>query len=113
MKTEDGILMIEPAGEASSTPLIDELTRKMTAAWRKQRDSDIAYRGMHFCKCGAISDNKDHYIGGDAGAILTNSLCVHYLAFHRGDVPAVELDKVRSLTFGEAEPSKEELAKPN
>ena len=105
MKTSDGILMIEPSA-LSGTALIDELTRKMTAAWRQRRDADEGYRGFHRCACGALSDNKDHWVGGR----LTNSLCIHYLAFHRDDIPPEELDKVRALTCGEEEPNEKELA---
>lgn len=108
MKTGNGILMVEPSARTSTTPLIDELTRKMTAAWRRRRDSEVSYRGWHTCACGACSDNKDHYIG-DGDGLLTNSLCVHYLAFHRDDISQEELDKVCALTLGEEEPGEEEL----
>jgi hypothetical protein len=111
MKTSDGIMMVEPSGKTSTTPLIDELTRKMVAAWRKRRDSEHGYRGFHVCACGVFSDNKDHWVGNGDG-LLTNSLCVHYLAFHRDDVPQEELDKVRALAHGEEEPNERELAKP-
>lgn len=111
MKTSNGILMIEPSARTSATPLIDELTRKMTAAWRRRRDSKDGYRGIHMCACSrAFSDNKDHWVGNGDG-FLTNSLCVHYLAFHRDDIPQEELDKVRGLVCGEEEPSEKELAK--
>lgn len=103
-----GIMMIEPSGKTSIMPLVDELTRKMTAAWRCRRDSEYGYRGFHTCACGVWSDNKDHWIGD----VLTNSLCVHYLAFHRDSIPQEELDKVRALAFGEVKPSEEELSKP-
>lgn len=103
--------MIEPSKKVSSSPLIDEPTRKMTAAWRRRRDSDYSYRGFHACACRAASDNKDHWVGPGEG-LLTNSLCIHYLAFHREDVPLEELTKVQSLTYGEEEPNEKELAKP-
>ena len=99
--------MVEPSAKASADPLIDELTRKMTAAWRQRRDSEEGYRGFHGCVCGAVSDNKDHWVGN---GLLTNSLCVHYLAFHRDDIPREELDKVRVLAYGEEEPNDKELA---
>jgi hypothetical protein len=108
MISGDGILMVEPSANVSTGPLIDELTRRMTAAWRKRRDSDYRYRGFHRCRCGATSDNRDHYVG-DAN---TNSLCIHYLAFHRDELPKEELDKVRALDFGEGEPTEEELRFP-
>lgn len=107
-----GILMIEPGQTTSAEPVIDELTRKMTAAWR-QAQLGPAYRGIHRCMCGVTSDNCDHYVEGVGGeGLLTNSLCIHYLAYHRGDVPVEELAKVRDLTFGEEEPDDMELAAP-
>jgi len=112
VKTSRGIMMVEPS-KTSTTPLIDELTRKMTAAWRHRRDSEDGYRGFHVCVCGVFSDNRDHWVSNSNGdGLLTNSLCVHYLAFHRDDIPQEELDKVRALTYGEEEPNEKELAKP-
>lgn len=111
MQTSQGILMVEPSGKTSAAPIIDELTRKMTAAWRRRRDSDISWRGFHVCKCGVFSDNKDHWVGEGKG-LLTNSLCIHYLAYHRDEVPQEELDKVRALSYGEEDPNEKDLAKP-
>jgi len=110
----ENLLMIEPSGKVSDVPLIDELTCKMVAAWRSRRDSDYLYMGFRVCACGAFSDCQDHWVGnGDGDGLLTNSLCVHYLAFHRDDIPQEELDKVRALTFGEEEPSEKELVYPS
>lgn len=104
------ILMIEPSAAVSPEPVIDVLTRKMTAAWRARRGEFAFYRGYHTCACGAESDNDDHRVG--KADLLTNSLCVHYLAFHRAEVPQTELDKVAALEDGEAEPTNEELCAP-
>lgn len=109
MINPQGILMIEPKMPVSEAPLIDELTRKMTAAWHKRRDSDRAYRGFHICHCNAWSDNRDHYVMVDGRELLTNSLCIHYLAFHRLDISAEELEKVRTLQYGEEVPTEDEL----
>jgi len=111
MIDSNGILIVEPSSRVSPLPLIDELTRKMTAAWRRRRESDDCFRGVHWCPCGATSDNRHHYIGSEG--ILTNSLCIHYLAFHREELPQEELDKVRALAFGEEEPTEEELHSPH
>lgn len=108
MVTDNGIMMIEPPTSASPLPVIDELTRKMAAAWRKRKDSEHGYRGFHTCRCGAESDNLDHFIN----CVLTNSLCVHYLAHHRDSVPDSELAKVRALANGEVMPTVEELKSP-
>lgn len=106
----NGIMMIEPSGDASAYPVVDALTRKMAAAYRRSTlpADDQRYRGWHTCRCGAKSDNADHFIDG----VKTNSLCVHYLAFHRKDVPPGELAKVQRMSE-EAEPSEKELQIPS
>lgn len=110
MINPSGIMMIEPRGKASQEPIIDEATRKMTAAWRKAKHSEYGYRGFHVCVCNAYSDNKDHWVGENE--LLTNSLAIHYLAFHRSDIPDSELEKVMQLPYGEVEPTEEELSSP-
>lgn len=100
--------MIEPAGPASEQPTIDDLTRKMAAAWRRSVPDGMRYRGFHVCRCGARSGNEGRHIDG----LLTNSLCVHYLAFHRRDVPTSELVKVGALRDVGIEPTEKELERP-
>ena len=100
------LLFIEPAQPASSAPLLDELTRKMAAAFRASTPSPAAWLGIHECICGAGSMNHD-YILPDGRT--TNSLCVHYLAYHRAEVPIEQLREITQLTCGEIEPSNWEL----
>jgi hypothetical protein len=108
MINPNGILYIEPSRRISELPVIDELTRKMTAAFRRCEDG-TAFRGWHTCACGAASDNCEHIL---PNKIETNSLCIHYLAFHRTEIPAAELEKVQQLPYGETEPNERELAAP-
>jgi hypothetical protein len=109
MKDPDGLLMIEPRGAASAKPLLDALTRRMTAAWRAHPiDESRAFRGWHTCCCGARSDHLEPRIEGR----LSNPLCVHYLAWHRKEVAEVELEKVQSLPDESAEPNLQELQPP-
>ena len=103
------VLYVNPGPYTSPEPLIDELTRKMTAAYRAARSDEMYWRGFHVCRCGVNSTNCDYILPGGQQA---NSLCIHYLAFHRDEVPAEELAKVSALAAGEAEPSPEELARP-
>ncbi len=103
------LLFMEPVQPASSTPVLDSATRKICAAFRKAKKSDYAYGGIHECVCGATSSSCDYHLpSGD----LTNSLCVHYLAHHRAEVDKEELARVESFSFGEADPSEEELQGP-
>ena len=108
MISDKGILYIEPSPTTQSQPVIDELTRKMTAAYRQSMRGP-AFRGIHTCACGAHSDNCEHIL---PNGVETNSLCMHYLAYHRDEIPAEQIDKVRQLTYGEAEPTAQELAAP-
>lgn len=103
------VLYLTPGPSTSAEPVIDELTRKMTAAFRASESTGVRWRGVHFCRCGVNSDNTDYILPGGR---QTNSLCIHYLAFHRDEVPGGELAKVAALEAAEAEPSAEELARP-
>jgi hypothetical protein len=104
-----GLLFIEPGQQASPNPVIDHITRSMSAAFRQARASAWASGGYHRCCCGALSeDHEFHLPNGD----LTNSLCVHYVAHHRSEVPQEQLERIEAFTFGEAEPTGEELQGP-
>ena len=105
-KEEIGLLFIEPISPPSETPLIDEATRKMTAALRTAKNPDY-YMGKHECGCGVYDDAGSRKIG----KFRTNSLCVHYLAYHRDEVPADELADVLQFK-GEDEPTEKELCQP-
>ena len=116
--TDEHVLMIEPRGPCAAKPVIDEMTRRMAGALAGARTKH-RYRGIHDCTgrgCHASSDNADHFVavrstgpGSLPGELMTNSLAVHYLAFHRGEVPPSELDKVGSLAAPPAEPTIEQL----
>jgi len=105
MISSNGILYIEPSKKVSDEPLIDEATRKMVAALRLALPSP-SYRGFHECACGARSSNCDYKLPNGE---MTNSLSVHYLAYHRDEISDEHLSKVLELKFGEAEPTIEEM----
>jgi hypothetical protein len=106
------LLYLHPKGKPEcENPVIDELTRKMTAAFRQSKRGG-SYRGFHECTgedCEMPSANADYTL---PNGMQTNSLCIHYLACHRSEVPQRELDKVAALDFGEEDPNEEEIAIP-
>ena len=108
MISKEGYLYIEPSGNVSETPIIDNLTRKMAAAFFQAKEGP-GYRGFHVCECGVYSTNRDYQLPNGQ---WTNSLCVHYLAWHRYEVPVEELEKVGLPPYGEAEPDSELLRSP-
>lgn len=103
------LLFIEPAQPASITPVLDAITRRICAAFRKSRPSDYAFGGVHTCCCEANSSCTDHILPRGE---VTNSLCVHYVAHHRDEIPRRDLILVESLDSGEAEPTERELLGP-
>lgn len=100
------LLFIEPKRPASSAPVLDHLTRQMTAAYRAAHPSPYCYAGTHTCVCGVRSSACDYFL---PNAEKTNSLCVHYMAYHREEVPHEQLERVAALRYGEIEPAAEEL----
>jgi|ERR1051326_1657939 hypothetical protein len=100
------LLYIEPKDIRSATPLVDELTKRMTAALRKAKAGQC-FMGFHTCNCGAHSSSCDFIL---PSGVQTNSLCIHYLAYHRPEVPRIELSKVLlNTTEEEAIPTEHEL----
>ena len=144
------LLYINPVNSPSKEPLIDELTRKMPAAFRQGKVGVIPYNryaggpitvrhfddymkafdkkedldsfrgdnvfsigngwmGFHPCSCGADSTGQDSLLPNGE---ITNSLCIHYLAFHRDEISQEQLDRVNALDCGEEEPDAKELNAP-
>jgi len=103
------LLFIEPT-QAPTAPIVDDYTQRVTAAWRARVDGRARYRGHHDCTgegCTAASGNGEHTI---AGRFETNSLAIHYIACHRAEVPAEDLEKILSLPASDVEPTAGELA---
>jgi len=100
------LLFIEPRKSPARKPLVDALTRRMVAAFRLATKAAV-YRGFHFCSCAARSGNCDFTL---PNGMLTNSLCIHYLAHHRAEVPADQLAIIEAFPHGEAEPSEQDLS---
>lgn len=95
IQTDDNhVLFIEPRLPAATEPLKDTLTENMREAMEHSRPSDYVYFGLHKCVCGAMSDASDWILPTGQ---TTNSLAVHYLEYHRDEVPKAELEKVRLI----------------
>ena len=90
-------------------PVIDDLTLRMVRALREATAPNYSFCGFHECVCGALSDSTDRIL---PNGWMTNTLCVHYLAYHRGEIPARDLDAVSELPLGTAIPTSHELHGP-
>jgi hypothetical protein len=111
------LLYVNPKNLATKEPLIDAVTLKMMRLWRTRRDNveDAgSWRGFHTCVCRAMSSSTDHVIRPNERTLLvTNALCVHYLAHHRDEVPREVLTEILLLPDvpheGEDRPTEKEL----
>lgn len=103
------LLMIEPSASIAAEPVVDSLTRRMTAALNRAAKKDFT-RGWHTAASGAWSDNCTHVITmADGRQLETHSLAVHYVAYSRHEIPASELVKLEGLPLTEEEPTEEQL----
>src|SRR5215207_5574990 len=106
------LLFVEPRQPARRDPIIDDYTRRMAGALRVAATPPRwSFRGFHTCVCRMNSTHYDLRVATSNGWLRTNSLAVHYLAHHRGEVPDSELAKVLTLTAPPLDPLPTELAR--
>jgi len=86
---DDHLMMIEPVSAATDS-IDDEITKKAKSVL-ELCTKGLSWRGVHRCFCGELSDNVDHIT---LNGLKTNSLLVHYVEFHRDEVPQSEIDKL-------------------
>lgn len=103
------LLFIQPIRFPTDEPIIDELTMRLTSAWRRSPVSDNWRFSTCSCICGAFSGSASRILPGGA---VTNALCLHYLAYHRAEVPAADLDAVRRMRTGAEVLSRSEIEAP-
>lgn len=113
-----GLLFIKPQNPPSEEPLVDGLTAKVVAALREAEAGVFVQgqflpgaspKGMHLCSCRAASTAQDYRLPGGE---VTNSLAGHYLAWHRSEVPPLQLARVGKLPVPCAHPTADELVTP-
>lgn len=107
------LLYINPKN-TDEEPVKDELTQGMKNLLEKMRYSyenrgstdykrntfhmGIGTMGVHICVCGKASENQDILLWNYPDKkFTTNTLCVHYLKYHRKEVPQKELENVKEL----------------
>lgn len=104
-----GICYVEPTDKPAEQPIIDHLTKKMVAAFRQAQPLPFGFMGVHQCNCGATSTSHDYVL---PNGMITNSLCIHYLALHRETISSEQLELIGQFSFGELEPTVQELHVP-
>lgn len=102
------LLYIHPAGAASAVSVADDLSRRLACELsRVVAMGSVNYAGrfcegertmgVHVCTgagCGARSRSYDLKL---PCGLATNSLALHYMMYHRDEVPKDDLNKVQSM----------------
>ena len=103
-------LNTHPLGIASSEPVIDELTLKMTASWRRKHLATVRARDfIRVCTCGAHVENRIYSIGNGQ---LVGPLALHLVVYHRDFLTDDDLRLVNSLGQGLEHPVPSEILGP-
>jgi hypothetical protein len=103
------LLYIRPKNMPTEEPVIDDLTLRMVGALRSARSPSYGYCGLHSCVRGALSDSSDRIL---PNGWMTNTLCVHYLAYHRTELPEKDRDAVGTLPPDKQAPTSFDLHGP-
>lgn len=125
MAVNDNLLLyIEPKNPPSKKPVIDIITCTMVDAFRRAKSGvanymndegpyefmeGVGYKGTHTCSCNVRSSNRDYLLPHGE---MTNSLAVHYLAYHRDEISEEQLERVDTLSDDASLPTDEELRVP-
>jgi hypothetical protein len=96
MLDKSRLLFIEPQEPPTPRAVIDSITRKMCEAFRRAHRSDYASGGFHSCRCRATSSCCDYFL---PDGTMTNSLCIHYVAHHRSEVPLEQLRLIEDFSY--------------
>jgi hypothetical protein len=109
-------LFLDPRSPRADQPVIDLATKKMTAALRGSKQAGqytdgefILHKrnfGTYFCSCGACVASCDFLL---PNGFVATPLAVHYLAYHRQDIPQDLLAQISSFDYGLAVPTPAEL----
>lgn len=88
------LLFIEPKRAKSNEPVLDYLTELVENAFKLAKPCGPYWKGVHTCVCGEHSTNHNYLL---PNGWQTNSLAVHYMKYHRSEIPKQEIQKVQKL----------------
>jgi len=87
------MLYVRAKKPAETTPILDDITTKIAVAFSKAKVTR-RWKGLYRCKCGTLSSSCDYKLPNGE---QINSLCVHYLAYHRSEVSPSDLARIERI----------------
>lgn len=88
------LLDIRPQRRGREQGVRDRLVWKLEMALSRARPAARQTGGYRRCACGEVARPTALVL---PGGLHTNELALHYLEFHRSEVPEAELEKLRAL----------------
>ena len=87
-------LFMEPLSKNTEDPIDDEITKFVEHLMAKCKENSDYTKGWHTCACKAGSDSNTKTVNFAGRSLKTNSLAVHYVKFHRSEVPTKDLELI-------------------
>jgi hypothetical protein len=100
---------VYPRDGALDKPVIDDLTQKITAAWRLARHHPVSGKSVICPGCGILYTFEWRELPDGRTLSCT---CVHNMAYHRHEIPPDELQVIERLEVGLVLPRLSELMPP-
>jgi hypothetical protein len=99
---ENALLFIEPSSKIKESDMSEYIWLVELFKYAKRGCGEIMnnewtcdqYMGAHQCRCGKRSESRDFLFSNN---MFTNSLCLHYLQWHRDEIPEIEFEKLKQL----------------
>lgn len=87
-------LFIEPTNKKCNE-INDYITEHAELIYSKKKNTPERFKGFHTCVCGEKSSSMNYSVRINGKTLIINSLMVHYLKYHREEVPEHQIDLIK------------------
>jgi len=110
---EMGILFINPKKQMSENSVIDQTAKQFIWLWHRRKKINAGLFGPNFCSCGQKGKANFFLLPTPSKSkyLLTNSLALHCLLWHREEIPKEEMERLLGILseIPEEEPTSMDL----
>jgi len=91
--SEKCFMMIEPVSSKKEIEINDKISNLVEEIMKNTKIVGRT-KGWHTCNCGERSGSTILEIKINNKIYITNSLALHYVKYHRSEIPQAEIDKL-------------------
>lgn len=89
------LMFIEPKIKKSELAINDELSEFAAYLQKNMKSNNDFTKGFYVCSCKkAFSDSVTYSVNLSGEKVKTNSLLLHYVQYHRSEIPESEINKL-------------------